>query len=284
MVARGAGKPDRDGMEVIPRLQAIRYEPPKEADAFPFSIPALRSLSELPLDAPVTLFVGENGSGKSTVLEALAIAAGLATAGSHEARRDETLADQRRLAARFKLVWARRLTRGFFLRAEDFFGYVARLRRTRAEVHEELARIDRDPQMVGMASDDVARLRGAVGSVLGTTYAPDGRDYDHRSHGESFLTFFRERLQRRGLYLLDEPEAALSPQSQLGLLVMIRDALAEGSQFLIATHSPILMACPGSLAISFDQTPPGPVSFDDLESVRLYRDFLAAPERYLRHL
>jgi predicted ATPase len=272
-------------MDERPRLRALRYAPPTDgADRFPFTVPSLRELRELTLDAPVTLLVGENGSGKSTLLEALAIAAGLATAGSAEARGDVTLSDQRRLAARLKLVWTRRLTHGFFLRAEDFFGYVARLRRTRQEGHEELARIDRDPQLAGAAPDDVARLRGAVASVLGTTYAPDGRDYDHRSHGESFLAFFQARLRQRGLYLLDEPEAALSPQSQLALLVMIREAVLEGSQFVVATHSPILMACADAVAISFDRTPPAPVSFDDLESVRLYREFLAAPGRYLRHL
>ncbi len=227
-------------MDEAARLRAIRYSPPPvpERGGFPFSLPALRELGALDLGAPVTLFVGENGSGKSTLLEALAIAAALPTAGSQEARADATLADQRRLAARLELVWTRRLHRGCFLRAEDFFGWVARLRRTRGEVHDELARIDRDPQLAGIAPDDLARLRGAVSSVLSTTYAPDGRDYDHRSHGESFLTFFQARLGGRGLYLLDEPEAALSPQSQLALLVLIREAVAAGSQFVIVTHSP----------------------------------------------
>jgi len=109
-----------------------------------------------------------------------------------------------------------------------------------------------------------------------------GENPDAASHGEAFLRLFASRLAPRGLYLLDEPEAALSPQSQLGFLAMVKDALDAGSQLIIATHSPILMAIPGATILSFDDPPIRPVSFDELESVLLVRDFLQAPERYLR--
>ena len=111
-----------------------------------------------------------------------------------------------------------------------------------------------------------------------------GVDLDVNSHGESFLKLFQSRVVPGGLYLLDEPEAALSPQSQLAFLAMIKDSVDDGSQFLIATHSPILMAIPGATIFSFDQCPVGEVEFEDLEHVNLMRDFLARPERFLRHL
>jgi predicted ATPase len=109
-----------------------------------------------------------------------------------------------------------------------------------------------------------------------------GVNPDARSHGEAFLNLFSQRLVPGGLFLLDEPEAALSPQSQLGFLAMIRDALDSGAQFVIATHSPILMAIPGARILSFNDPPVHSIDFSDIDSVTLVRDFLQAPERYLR--
>ena len=109
-------------------------------------------------------------------------------------------------------------------------------------------------------------------------------DLDANSHGQSFLRLFQSRFVPGGLYLLDEPEAPLSPQSQLGLMAMIADMVAQDAQFIIATHSPILMAYPGATIVSFDEVPVSVVEYESLESVRLVRDFLVAPERYLRRI
>ena len=111
-----------------------------------------------------------------------------------------------------------------------------------------------------------------------------GIDLDANSHGQSFLTLFRSRFVPGGLYLLDEPEAPLSPQSQLGFMLMMQDMIAEDAQFIIATHSPILLAYPGATIYSFDVSPAAAVAYEELEHVRLTRDFLNAPERYLREL
>jgi predicted ATPase len=111
-----------------------------------------------------------------------------------------------------------------------------------------------------------------------------GEDPDARSHGEAFLELFKARLVPQGLFLLDEPEAALSPQSQLAFLSMVHDAVGNGGQFIIATHSPILMAIPGARILSFDEGRIREESFDQLESVTLVRDFLQSPHRFLRHL
>ena len=263
-----------------PFLRSVRRRSGGDEAKFPFSVPAIRSLEGLDLAAPVTFFVGENGSGKSTVLEAIAAAARLPTVGSDDVQADDTLAAQRELADALQLVWGRRTRKGFFLRAEDFFGFTKRLAVMRAELQARMAEIeveyaDRSAYSKGLAA-------GPVRSSLAALETRYGLDLDANSHGQSFLKLFRSRFVPGGLYLLDEPEAPLSPQSQLGLMAMIADMVAEEAQFVIATHSPILLAYPGARIVSFDEIPVKPVAFEELESVRLVREFLAAPERYLR--
>ena len=247
---------------------------------FPFSVPTIATLGHIVLEAPITILVGENGTGKSTFLEALAIAAKLPAVGASRLTSDPTLGGQRRLGRRLQLTWRGRTHRGFFLRAEDFFGFQKQLSRQRAEHEADLKRVD-----VELAdSSEWARhlARGPHRASIEALESRYGEDPDAASHGEAFLNLFAQRLAPAGLFLLDEPEAALSPQSQLGFLAMIRHALDTGSQFIIATHSPILMAIPGATILSFDDTPVDRVAFENLESVALVRDFLLAPERYLR--
>ena len=260
----------------------------RDVDRYPFDVAAVRSLAALPaglaFDRPVTCFVGENGSGKSTLLEGIAVAAGLPAVGSDDLPRDPTLAPARALARQLKLSWQHKADRGFFLRAEDFFGFAKRLARERAEMEQELVDFeaeyvakDRAPYALGLA-------QGPIRGSLGDMTRRYGRDLDARSHGESFLTLFQARLVPDGLFLLDEPESALSPQRQLGLLAMMQEYVARGAQFVVATHAPILLAYPDARLYSFDEQPPCATAFDDLEHVRLTREFLAAPERFLRHL
>ena len=249
---------------------------------FPFSVPAVRALETLELPTAVTFFVGENGSGKSTLLEGIAAAVGLPTVGSESVRDDATLGAQRALAKQLRLSWNQRTRRGFFLRAEDFFGFTKYLARLRSELQSRLADIaveyeGRSAWARGLASTpSVASL-----AELERRY---GRDLDANSHGESFLRLFRSRFVPGGLYLLDEPEAPLSPQSQLGLIAMLKEMVTEQSQFIIATHSPILLAFPDATVYTFDEGAPRRVAFDDLEHVRLTRDFLNDPQAFLRHL
>ena len=254
--------------------------PAATGGGFPFSVPAIATMEPLELSAPVTVLVGENGTGKSTFLEALAIACKLPAVGSARLASDPTLAGPRRLAESLHLTWRGRTHRGFFLRAEDFFGFQKQLARQRAEHEAEVGRIDLELS----DSSEYARTlaKGPHRASIGDMQRRYGHDPDAASHGEAFLNLFAQRLVPAGLYLLDEPEAALSPQSQLGLLAMVRDALGAGSQFVIATHSPILMAIPDAVILSFDDPPVRRVSYESLESVALVRAFLQAPERYLR--
>jgi predicted ATPase len=211
-------------------------------------VPAIQGLQEIELAGPVCCFVGENGSGKSTLMEALAIATGLPTVGSVSAARDRSLKEQARLARCLKLVWNQRRHRGFFLRAEDFFGFARRLVEMRDEFKEDLKDIDKDYQ----GRSDYARMlaKGPANRSLGEMQSRYGEDLAASSHGESFLKLFQSRLVPGGLYLLDEPEAALSPQSQLAFLAMIKESVDNGSQFVIATHAPILMAISGATIYS----------------------------------
>lgn len=220
---------------------------------FPFSVPAIAAFERLELDAEVAFFVGENGSGKSTLLEAIAIAAELPTAGSDEVGLDATLAALAPLAQQLRLAWRLRSRRGFFLRAEDFFGFVKRLRDLQRETGHDV-------------------------------FSIYGGDLDQRSHGESFLALFKTRVVPKSLVLIDEPEAALSPKRQLALLALLKVAVAEGAQFVIATHSPILLAHPGAAIFEFDGATIRRTTYGELEHVTFTREFLAAPERYLRHL
>jgi len=265
-----------------PFLRTVHRRADVDEERFPFTVPTIRSLEALDLNAPVTFFVGENGSGKSTLLEAIAAAAGLPTAGSEDIASDDTLAGQRLLGDALRLVWTRRTRRGFFLRAEDFFGYTKRLAVLRAEL---LARLDEiDVEYADRSGYAKGLAAGPVRASLEALESRYGVDLDANSHGQSFLRLFQSRFVPGGLYLLDEPEAPLSPQSQLGLLAMMADMVAQDAQFIVATHSPLLMAYPGASILSFDRERVERVRYDELESVRLVRDFLLEPERYLRRL
>lgn len=249
---------------------------------FPFSMPLVQSLERLDFSAPVTFFVGENGTGKSTVLEALAAAIGSITVGAESVQTDPTLIPARLLAKQMKLSWKVRTNKGFFLRAEDFVNFARKISQIRSEMLEEIAIVE----------EEYANRSAFARSLAMSPYKKSiaemesryGADLDANSHGESFFKLFHSRFVPGGLYLLDEPESPLSPMKQLAFLSMLKEMIAQGSQFIIATHSPILMAYPGATIFNFDELPVKPVEYNELEHVNLTREFLTDPERYLRHL
>jgi predicted ATPase len=243
----------------------------EEPDEFPWTLPILRGLTPLRFVRPVTFFVGENGSGKSTLLEALAVASDAVALGGANLREDPTLAAARSLADGLTLSRSGRPRAKSFLRAEDVFGYTQRL----AHEMRELGATASD-----FAGTRAERYIAAQRNALSGRY---GENPDARSHGETFLALLEARLVPAGLYFLDEPETPLSPTRVLALLAMLVDAVASGSQFVIATHSPILMALPEAALWHFDREIRS-VDYDDVEHVRVTRDFLNAPARYLRHL
>ncbi|HTX91579.1 MAG TPA: AAA family ATPase [Anaerolineales bacterium] len=263
-------------------LRSLQLRPLPATRDFPFSLPLLQTLTELHFETPVTLLVGENGSGKSTLLEALACAADTIVVGSESTRSDPSLASARELAKHLKLSWTKRTRRGFFLRAEDFFGYAKRINQMRAGMETDLQEIEAEFKDRSDYARDLAKMSTAGG--LGALRQRYGEGLDARSHGESFLALFQARFVPGGLYLLDEPEAPLSPLRQLALITAIKEMVAQDGQFIVATHSPILMAYPGASILDFDGGTIHPARFDDLEHIRLMRDFLQNPEAFLRNL
>ena len=265
-------------------LIGLRLAEPAASDrgTFPFTIPALQGLREMSFPGLVTFFAGENGSGKSTLLEAIAIATDLPTVGRKETGMDDSLTNQRKLARSLTGVWKRRMHRGFFLRAEDLLGFIGRLDDIVAEMEARLEEIEREYR--GRSELAKRLAMGPVAATLASIQSRYGENLDANSHGETFLHVFRERFVPGGLYLIDEPEAALSPQSQLVFVSMMADVVNQGGQFIVATHSPVLLAVPGATIYNFDESPLREVAYDGLEGVQLLKAFLQAPERYMRHL
>lgn len=268
-------------------LRSIHLEnrPDDVTERHPFGVPAVRALvgKTLAFPSPVTVFVGENGSGKSTLLEGIACAVDAVAIGTNDLRGDESLAAGQALQERMRLSWSvKRNKQGFFLRAEDFFGFAMRTDRMRAEYKAELAAIRADPSLSPYAKGLAAMPYESQLSALTRLY---DEGLDARSHGEAFLHLFQSRLRPGGLYLLDEPEAPLSPTRQLTLLSMLRLMVEEqGAQVIMATHSPIMMAYPGATIYGFDGGSVEPVAFDDVEHISVMRAFLRDPDSFLRHL
>jgi predicted ATPase len=271
----------------MPQLRsvALSREPDENSGAaFPFSVPSVRGLGTLEFTSAVTFFVGENGSGKSTVLEGIAAAAGLPAVGSMSIASDATLAAARALGKAFRLSWTARSKRGFFLRAEDFFGFTKSLAAQRIEMEQEIAEARAQYRQEARSSEALGLKLGPLAGSLADMEKRYGKDLDANSHGQSFLKLFRARFVPGGVYLLDEPEAPLSPHSQLALLAMLHDMVQQDAQFIVATHSPILMAYPGATIYSFDELPVRAIAYEETEHVTVTRAFLNDRERYLHHL
>lgn len=236
-------------MTASPFLVAIDSVPDWDAGwGFPFDIPAFAGGIHLNVSTKVTCLVGENGTGKSTLLEAVAECCGFNPEGGSRDHHRAVFAERSRLAQSLRLAWRRKVVEGFFLRAESFYNFANYL-------------------------DEVSDMR-----------AYGGRSLHAQSHGESFLALFNNRFEQ-GLYLLDEPEAALSPQRQLSLLRILHDLEAPGhAQFLIATHSPILLSYPGAAVYTLDAGAIEKIDYRDTKHFQLTRDFLNGPERFYRHL
>ena len=246
---------------------------------FPFNLALFANREVARFDTPVTFFVGDNGAGKSTLLEA--IAASLRLPSLTQVGLDQHPLMQAASALSKKLTLIRQTPKkhGFFFRADDVVGFVQSLRQN-ADEHRELE-AHFDQTLTGEGHRRATGMARAQHEAIAARY---GEDPFARSHGELFLELFRQRLTAPGLYLMDKPETPLSPINQLALLGLIMDKVEDGSQFIIATHSPILMALPGATILDFDQTPPQPVAWDDVEHVAVTKAFLNNPESFLRHL
>jgi predicted ATPase len=238
----------------MPFLKSVRTIPELVDPAkFPFSIPVLSNGLNLEFSTNVTFFVGENGSGKSTILEAIAEGCGFNHSGGNRNHSYSSSDTQSNLSEALRLSWMPKVTNGFFMRAESFYNFATY--------------IDQ------IAEEDSSILQGYGGKSL-----------HHQSHGESFLSLFVNHFNR-GIYILDEPEAALSPNRQLAFLALIHELESSGkAQFIIASHSPMLLSYPDAVILSLDGAVISQVSVKETEHYRITRDFLDNPERFFRHL
>jgi predicted ATPase len=225
----------------------------KDPDRYPYALPALRGLETLAFHPKVTFLIGENGSGKSTLLEAIAIAWGLNPEGGSRNFNFATRASHSPLGEWVRLARPPSTPRdSYFLRAESFFN-----------VATEIERLDRD---------------GWAPPIIG---AYGGRSLHEQSHGESFFALLQNRFGENGLYLMDEPEAALSPTRQIQFLGLLHDYVQDGCQFVIATHSPIILAYPEAVIYQLDDSGTREVAYADTEHYRVTRGFLSNPRRTL---
>jgi predicted ATPase len=255
-MGRRAARRSDDASPFLLRLQLVR-ERIEHPNQYPFSIPAVAAVDGLSLHPRVTYFVGENGSGKSTLLEAIAIGAGFNPEGGSMNFRFTTRSSESSLARALRLVRsARRPRTGFFLRAESFFNLAT-----------TIEHLDREP---------------GSGPPVIASYG--GRSLHEQSHGESFIALALHRFGPDGLYVLDEPEAALSPLRQMSMLRRMHDLVREGCQFIVATHAPILLAYPEAWIYQLDEHGLRKVAYDDTSTVRVTREFLSDRERTLGDL
>ena len=221
------------------RSLTVNWDEVDDRSIYPYSIPAIKSLESLDFHADVTFFVGENGMGKSTLLEAIAVALGFNAEGGNKNSTFSTAPTHSPLHDKLHLIKSfSRPKDGYFLRAESFYNLATKM-------------------------DEVDYLEGYGGVSL-----------HQQSHGESFMATLLNKLRGNGLYLMDEPEAALSPQRQLTALAAIHELVKKDSQFIIATHSPILLAYPNARIISFTEDGLESIAYEDTEHYRVTKGFL----------
>ena len=238
----------------MPFLKNVRIVPELvQKGKFPFTLPLFDEDLEIEFTSNVAFLVGENGTGKSTLIEAIAECCGFNSSGGNRNHTYSSPTEPSTLAAALRLSWMPKVTNGFFMRAESFYNFASYL----DEMENE------DP---------------------GILNAYGGKSLNQQSHGESFLSLFSNHFHK-GIYLLDEPEAALSPSRQLSFLVLLHELERSGSaQFIIASHSPILISYPGAQILSLDSGAIHPIEYEEVPQYRLTKDFLDHPQQYLNNL
>jgi predicted ATPase len=248
---------------VLKKITLLR-DKVEDWETYPFSVPAIRALDELVLHSRICFFAGENGTGKSTLLEAIAVHYGFGREGGTRSFQNDSTESNHSidpLVSALRLSFDRRTGAGYFLRAESFFNAVS-----------YMDALDKDAEPIR----DLP--------LISTFYG--GRSLHTRSHGETFFTLLQLKFQRNGLFLLDEPEAALSPQRQLAFLVLLHDVLGKykDAQFIISTHSPVLLGYPKAQIVSFDEGHLHEIDYEETAPMQIVRRFVNERESFLEDL
>lgn len=244
-----------ESFHYLKSIKLIREEVPS-FDRYPFTIPSIRTLDELHLDRDVTFIVGENGMGKSTLLESIAVALGFNPEGGSLNLQFSTYDSHSELDQYLRIIRTpKKPDDGYFLRAESFYN-----------VATQISKLDEDP----------------FGPPIIDSYG--GTSLHEQSHGEAFFSTFMNRFRGNGIYILDEPEAALSPLRQMAMLTRIHELIRQNSQFIIATHSPILMAYPSSTIIELCEDCMRKRALEEVGHYRIMQQFFNDHERMIHHL
>ncbi len=258
----------------------LRNFPEEEKDKFPWTLPLIQNFEELVFEKNISFFVGENGSGKSTILEAMAAYTEVPLAGSLRLEDDESLAAANSLANYLSIRFKEKTSRGFFVRAEDFIGFARHIKKEIKDLSDEIEEVK-----AGWKGGDLKLAIGAIEGEKNSLIQRYTADLEAMSHGEGFLKFFTSRITGKGIYLIDEPEAALSPTRQLSLLSLIIEKVkSTGSHFIIATHSPIIMSIPDSEVFYFSEGKVEKVDYRETEHYLLTKSILEDPEGVMREL
>ncbi|HWL23183.1 MAG TPA: AAA family ATPase [Ureibacillus sp.] len=237
----------------LKRVQLLHDEIPNH-NKYPFTIPTIQKLDSLEFNNPITFFVGENGTGKSTLLEAIADKCGFNTAGGGRNHSYEVHASESALSEYIRLSWLPKISSGFFLRAESFYQFASHI-------------------------DEMAEEYPSIYDAYG------GASLHEQSHGESFLSLFTNHFKGKSIYLLDEPEAALSPQRQLAFMKIIHDLISTmNCQFIITTHSPILLGYPDATIYSFDDGDIREIEYEMTDHYQITKYFLQHRDKFIKEL
>ena len=261
-------------------IKRIKFEE-FESNEYPFNIEALRNTEELDFSNKITILVGENGSGKSTLLKAIAYYNNSINV-SKEKIESNYYNSIKQLSNKMKISYSVKTRKGFFFSGEEFITYINNLKEMKDSLEQDLS------EMTDEFKDKSEYVRNlALGPIKSQIHALNSK-YDgelrFKSHGEGFLTFFKNRMHQKGIYLLDEPETPLSATNQYQLLVLITDLVKEGSQVIIATHSPILMALKDAVIYNFSEDKIEKIKYDDIESVVFTKHFLNNKSNFIDRL
>lgn len=261
-------------------IKSLQFKPFPSSD-YPFNISSLVQTKDLDLSSKIIIFVGDNGSGKSTLLKSIAYYNDSINVSSEDIN-SAYYKEVRELSKHMKLTYEYKTKKGFFFSGEEFITYINNIKKMKQDLKEEIKRVEEEYKNKSIFAKNQAR--SAYAKELYALENASHGDLKTQSHGEGFLQFFKARMHQQGIYLLDEPETPLSAINQYQLVVLITDLVREGSQVIIATHSPIIMALKNAVIYEFKENGIKQVNYEDIEHVSFTKHFLNNKDNYIDRL